>query len=68
MFCVDKKCFSFSQADMHGILTFVLIPNTQSKPPPVKENVVSVNRLKRFRRFEVSPSNESDFCPSSRST
>lgn len=26
---------------MHGLLTFVLIPSTQGKPLPVKENVVS---------------------------
>lgn len=38
IFCV---CVCVSQADMHGLLTFVLIPCTQSKPPPVKESVVS---------------------------
>ncbi|KAM4540213.1 protein PALS1 isoform 1-T1 [Fundulus diaphanus] len=28
-------------ADMHGLLTFVLIPSAQTKPPPPKETVVS---------------------------
>lgn len=36
-----RPSLSLRQADMHGLLTFVLIPSTQSKPPPVKENVVS---------------------------
>lgn len=39
------SCFCYyiflSQADMHGTLTFVLIPSQQSKPPPAKETVVS---------------------------
>lgn len=30
-----------NQADMHGLLTFVLIPSTHSRPAPVKENVVN---------------------------
>lgn len=34
-------CLVSKQADMHGLLTFVLIPSNQSKPPPVKESVVS---------------------------
>lgn len=29
------------QAEMHGMLTFVLIPSLQTKPPPHKETVVS---------------------------
>ena len=29
------------QSDMHGTLTFVLIPSQQIKPPPAKETVVS---------------------------
>lgn len=37
---ITKESFS-SQADMHGTLTFVLIPSQQSKPPPAKETVVS---------------------------
>ncbi|TKS86150.1 MAGUK p55 subfamily member 5-A [Collichthys lucidus] len=40
-------------ADMHGILTFVLIPNTQSKPPPVKENVIHVKA-----HFDYDPSDD----------
>lgn len=47
---INKKCFSLYlfQADMHGLLTFVLIPSTQSKPPPVKENVVSSEPEQNF--------------------
>uniref|UniRef100_A0A3P9B912 Protein associated with LIN7 1, MAGUK p55 family member n=1 Tax=Maylandia zebra TaxID=106582 RepID=A0A3P9B912_9CICH len=37
-------------ADMHGLLTFVLIPSNQSKPPPVKESVVSSFRLRPLGR------------------
>lgn len=33
--------YFLTQADMHGTLTFVLIPSQQSKPPPAKETVVS---------------------------
>ncbi|XP_053701606.1 protein PALS1 [Synchiropus splendidus] len=40
-------------ADMHGLLTFVLIPNTQSKPPPVKETVVHVKA-----HFDYDPSDD----------
>ncbi|XP_019732290.1 protein PALS1 [Hippocampus comes] len=40
-------------ADMHGLLTFVLIPSTQSKPPPVKENVVHVKA-----HFDYDPSDD----------
>lgn len=35
---------------MHGLLTFVLIPSTQSKPLPVKENVVSPESTQEPRR------------------
>uniref|UniRef100_A0A3Q2X8B2 Protein associated with LIN7 1, MAGUK p55 family member n=1 Tax=Hippocampus comes TaxID=109280 RepID=A0A3Q2X8B2_HIPCM len=44
---------SLFQADMHGLLTFVLIPSTQSKPPPVKENVVHVKA-----HFDYDPSDD----------
>lgn len=30
-------------ADMHGNLTFILIPSPQTKPPPIKETVVSTD-------------------------
>ncbi|XP_030299710.1 protein PALS1 isoform X2 [Sparus aurata] len=40
-------------ADMHGILTFVLIPSTQSKPPPIKENVIHVKA-----HFDYDPSDD----------
>uniref|UniRef100_A0A672I376 Protein PALS1 n=1 Tax=Salarias fasciatus TaxID=181472 RepID=A0A672I376_SALFA len=40
-------------ADMHGLLTFVLIPSTQSKPPPVKESVVHVKA-----HFDYDPSDD----------
>lgn len=33
---------SLLQSDMHGTLTFVLIPSQQIKPPPTKETVVSI--------------------------
>lgn len=37
-----KNCLiSLLQSDMHGTLTFVLIPSQQIKPPPAKETVVS---------------------------
>uniref|UniRef100_A0A3Q3VX63 Protein PALS1 n=1 Tax=Mola mola TaxID=94237 RepID=A0A3Q3VX63_MOLML len=39
-------------ADMHGLLTFVLIPNTQGKPP-VKENVIHVKA-----HFDYDPSDD----------
>lgn len=35
---------------MHGILTFVLIPSTQSKPLPVKENIVSPELTQGLRQ------------------
>lgn len=35
---------------MHGLLTFVLIPSTQSKPLPIKENVVSPESTQELRR------------------
>lgn len=34
---------------MHGLLTFVLIPSTQGKPLPVKENVVSPESTQEVR-------------------
>uniref|UniRef100_A0A8C5DQS5 Protein PALS1 n=1 Tax=Gouania willdenowi TaxID=441366 RepID=A0A8C5DQS5_GOUWI len=40
-------------ADMHGLLTFVLIPNNQSKPLPVKESVVHVKA-----HFDYDPSDD----------
>ncbi|XP_056151595.1 protein PALS1 [Lampris incognitus] len=40
-------------ADMHGVLTFVLIPSSQSKPPPVKESVVHVKA-----HFDYDPSDD----------
>lgn len=39
MYCLCL-CVAVCQVDMHGLLTFVLIPCTQSKAPPIKENVV----------------------------
>lgn len=32
----------FDLSDMHGTLTFVLIPSQQIKPPPAKETVIHV--------------------------
>ncbi|XP_077586983.1 protein PALS1-like [Stigmatopora nigra] len=40
-------------ADMHGLLTFVLIPSTPRKAPPVKENVVHVKA-----HFDYDPSDD----------
>ncbi|KAF3844435.1 hypothetical protein F7725_007598 [Dissostichus mawsoni] len=40
-------------ADMHGLLTFVLIPSNQGKPPPVKESVVHVKA-----HFDYDPSDD----------
>uniref|UniRef100_A0A8C9ZPR4 Protein PALS1 n=1 Tax=Sander lucioperca TaxID=283035 RepID=A0A8C9ZPR4_SANLU len=40
-------------ADMHGLLTFVLIPSTQSRPPPVKESVIHVKA-----HFDYDPSDD----------
>uniref|UniRef100_A0A3B5AVL9 Protein PALS1 n=1 Tax=Stegastes partitus TaxID=144197 RepID=A0A3B5AVL9_9TELE len=40
-------------ADMHGLLTFVLIPSTQSKPAPVKETVIHVKA-----HFDYDPSDD----------
>lgn len=40
-------------ADMHGLLTFVLIPSSQSKPPPVKETVTHVKA-----HFDYDPSDD----------
>uniref|UniRef100_H3CU21 Protein PALS1 n=1 Tax=Tetraodon nigroviridis TaxID=99883 RepID=H3CU21_TETNG len=40
-------------ADMHGLLTFVLIPSTHSRPAPVKENVVHVKA-----HFDYDPSDD----------
>ncbi|XP_019940708.1 protein PALS1 [Paralichthys olivaceus] len=40
-------------ADMHGLLTFVLIPSNQSKPPPVKESVIHVKA-----HFDYDPSDD----------
>lgn len=36
---------SLLQSDMHGTLTFVLIPSQQIKPPSAKETVVSDSLL-----------------------
>ncbi|XP_061599122.1 protein PALS1 isoform X2 [Cololabis saira] len=40
-------------ADMHGLLTFVLIPSGQGKPPPIKESVVHVKA-----HFDYDPSDD----------
>lgn len=40
-------------ADMHGTLTFILIPSPQSKPAPVKETVVHVKA-----HFDYDPSDD----------
>uniref|UniRef100_A0A3Q2Q1H7 Protein associated with LIN7 1, MAGUK p55 family member n=1 Tax=Fundulus heteroclitus TaxID=8078 RepID=A0A3Q2Q1H7_FUNHE len=40
-------------ADMHGLLTFVLIPSAQTKPPPPKETVVHVKA-----HFDYDPSDD----------
>ncbi|KAM4690113.1 protein PALS1 [Rhinophrynus dorsalis] len=40
-------------ADMHGTLSFVLIPSQQSKPPPTKETVVHVKA-----HFDYDPSDD----------
>ncbi|XP_029454727.1 MAGUK p55 subfamily member 5 [Rhinatrema bivittatum] len=40
-------------ADMHGTLTFVLIPSQQTRPPPVKESVVHVKA-----HFDYDPSDD----------
>ncbi|XP_061842861.1 protein PALS1 isoform X2 [Nerophis lumbriciformis] len=40
-------------ADMHGLLTFVLIPSTLSKPPALKETVVHVKA-----HFDYDPSDD----------
>ncbi|XP_061467040.1 protein PALS1 isoform X4 [Rhineura floridana] len=40
-------------ADMHGTLTFVLIPSQQSKPPPIKETVIHVKA-----HFDYDPSDD----------
>uniref|UniRef100_A0A671PTU0 Protein PALS1 n=1 Tax=Sinocyclocheilus anshuiensis TaxID=1608454 RepID=A0A671PTU0_9TELE len=40
-------------ADMHGVLTFVLIPNAQTKPPPIKETVMHVKA-----HFDYDPSDD----------
>ncbi|XP_017158997.1 MAGUK p55 subfamily member 5-A-like [Poecilia reticulata] len=40
-------------ADMHGLLTFVLIPSAQTKPAPVKESVVHVKA-----HFDYDPSDD----------
>ncbi|KAG9336077.1 hypothetical protein JZ751_002424 [Albula glossodonta] len=40
-------------AEMHGTLTFVLIPSPQTKPPPVKETVVHVKA-----HFDYDPSDD----------
>nr|XP_042705257.1 protein PALS1 isoform X3 [Chrysemys picta bellii] len=41
------------EADMHGTLTFVLIPSQQSKPPPAKETVMHVKA-----HFDYDPSDD----------
>ncbi|XP_018588951.1 protein PALS1 [Scleropages formosus] len=40
-------------AEMHGMLTFVLIPSPQTKPPPTKETVVHVKA-----HFDYDPSDD----------
>uniref|UniRef100_A0A671KXA9 Protein PALS1 n=1 Tax=Sinocyclocheilus anshuiensis TaxID=1608454 RepID=A0A671KXA9_9TELE len=40
-------------ADMHGVLTFVLIPSVQIKPPPIKETVMHVKA-----HFDYDPSDD----------
>uniref|UniRef100_H2MV35 Protein PALS1 n=1 Tax=Oryzias latipes TaxID=8090 RepID=H2MV35_ORYLA len=40
-------------ADMHGLLTFVLIPSGQIRPPPVKETVIHVKA-----HFDYDPSDD----------
>ncbi|XP_028994788.1 protein PALS1 [Betta splendens] len=40
-------------AEMHGLLTFVLIPSSQSKAPPVKETVIHVKA-----HFDYDPSDD----------
>ncbi|MEE6492103.1 hypothetical protein FKM82_016473 [Ascaphus truei] len=40
-------------ADMHGTLSFVLIPSQQAKPPPTKETVVHVKA-----HFDYDPSDD----------
>uniref|UniRef100_A0A3P9KL01 Protein PALS1 n=1 Tax=Oryzias latipes TaxID=8090 RepID=A0A3P9KL01_ORYLA len=40
-------------ADMHGLLTFVLIPSSQIRPPPVKETVIHVKA-----HFDYDPSDD----------
>ncbi|MED6244952.1 MAGUK p55 subfamily member 5-A [Ataeniobius toweri] len=40
-------------ADMHGLLTFVLIPSAQTKPPPPKETVIHVKA-----HFDYDPSDD----------
>ncbi|CAB1335492.1 unnamed protein product, partial [Coregonus sp. 'balchen'] len=37
-------------ADMHGTLTFILIPSPQTKPPPIKETVVSTDQTPAHQR------------------
>lgn len=39
---------------MHGLLTFVLIPSTHTRPPPVKENVVSSSLPGSYKRVYVT--------------
>ncbi|XP_016104373.1 MAGUK p55 subfamily member 5-A, partial [Sinocyclocheilus grahami] len=41
------------EADMHGVLTFVLIPSAQIKPPPIKETVMHVKA-----HFDYDPSDD----------
>ncbi|XP_023611595.1 MAGUK p55 subfamily member 5 isoform X6 [Myotis lucifugus] len=41
------------QSDMHGTLTFVLIPSQQIKPPPAKETVIHVKA-----HFDYDPSDD----------
>lgn len=44
---------SLLQSDMHGTLTFVLIPSQQIKPPPAKETVIHVKA-----HFDYDPSDD----------
>ncbi|XP_065542778.1 protein PALS1 isoform X2 [Lathamus discolor] len=48
-----EKARDIPLADMHGTLTFVLIPSQQSKPPPAKETVIHVKA-----HFDYDPSDD----------
>lgn len=44
MFYTYASCFLivYPQAEMHGTLTFILIPSPHAKPPTIKETVVGL--------------------------